>query len=92
MQMIGDMGRGVVVLLPNMKEQSLSQAVNHRAETTERPSFDLKSYGIGAQILRDLGVREMILLSNTEHHIIGLEGYGLSVVDQYPLKWDPKNG
>jgi 3,4-dihydroxy 2-butanone 4-phosphate synthase/GTP cyclohydrolase II len=69
-----------------MKANSLSQVVKHRSETTDRPSFDLKSYGIGAQILRDLGVRDMILLSNTEHHIIGLEGYGLSVVDQKPLQ------
>jgi 3,4-dihydroxy 2-butanone 4-phosphate synthase/GTP cyclohydrolase II len=92
MEMIGDMGRGVVVLLPNMKANSLSQVVQHRSETTERPSFDLKSYGIGAQILRDLGVRDMILLSNTEHHIIGLEGYGLSVVDQKPLKREQSDG
>ena len=88
MEMIGDMGRGVVVLLSNMQSMALSQAVQHRSETTEQPNIDLKSYGIGAQILRDLGVREMVLLSNSQHHIIGLEGYGLSIVDQIPLKKD----
>ena len=86
MELIGNIGRGVVVLLPNMKAHSLSTVVKQRAETADRPSIDLKSYGIGAQILRELGVREMILLSNTKRHIVGLEGYGLSIVDQMPLK------
>jgi 3,4-dihydroxy 2-butanone 4-phosphate synthase/GTP cyclohydrolase II len=40
----------------------------------------LRDYGIGAQILNDLGVHDMILLSNTDRQIIGLEGYGLNVV------------
>ena len=86
MNLIGEEGRGVVVLLPNMRTTSLSSVVKQRAGKEERQDADLLEYGIGAQILRDLGVREMILLSNTEHHIVGLEGYGLSVVDQKPLK------
>jgi 3,4-dihydroxy 2-butanone 4-phosphate synthase / GTP cyclohydrolase II len=86
MNLIGEEGRGVVVLLPNMRTTSLSQVVKQRAGAEEKQDSDLLEYGIGAQILRDLGVREMILLSNTEHHIVGLEGYGLSVVDQKPLK------
>jgi len=86
MEMIGKEGRGVVVLLPNMRATSLSEVVKHRSEKRGKPDPDLLEYGIGAQRLRDLGVREMILLSNTEHHIIGLEGYGLSVVGQKPLK------
>jgi 3,4-dihydroxy 2-butanone 4-phosphate synthase / GTP cyclohydrolase II len=45
----------------------------------------LRDYGIGAQILRDLGVQSMVLLSNARRAIIGLEGYGLSVVDIRPL-------
>jgi 3,4-dihydroxy 2-butanone 4-phosphate synthase/GTP cyclohydrolase II len=40
----------------------------------------LREYGIGAQILADLGVHEMVLLSNTQRTIVGLEGYGLNVV------------
>ena len=42
----------------------------------------LRDYGVGAQILVDLGVRDMILLSNTKKTIVGLEGYGLTVVGQ----------
>jgi len=47
---------------------------------------DLRDYGIGAQILRDLGVREMRLLTNNPKKIIGLEGYGLKVVDRLPIE------
>lgn len=47
---------------------------------------DLRDYGIGAQILRDLGVRKMSLLTNNPKKIIGLEGYGIEVVDRYPIE------
>ena len=46
---------------------------------------ELRDYGVGAQILLDLGVRDMVLLSNTERTIVGLEGYGLSVVGRQPI-------
>ena len=49
----------------------------------------LRDYGIGAQILMDLGVKEMVLLSNTERNIVGLEGYGLKVVETRPV---PREG
>jgi 3,4-dihydroxy 2-butanone 4-phosphate synthase/GTP cyclohydrolase II len=45
----------------------------------------LRDYGVGAQILRDLGIRDMILLSNARRAIVGLEGYGLSVVETRPI-------
>jgi 3,4-dihydroxy 2-butanone 4-phosphate synthase/GTP cyclohydrolase II len=47
---------------------------------------DLRDYGIGAQILRDLGVREMRLLTNNPKKIVGLEGYGLKVVSRHPIE------
>jgi 3,4-dihydroxy 2-butanone 4-phosphate synthase / GTP cyclohydrolase II len=47
---------------------------------------ELRDYGIGAQILLDLGVRDMILLSNVERSIVGLEGYGLTVAERRPIK------
>lgn len=52
---------------------------------------DLRSYGIGAQILRDLGVKKMALLTNNPKKIIGLEGYGLEVVARYPLEMEATN-
>ena len=47
----------------------------------DSPGPELRDYGIGAQILLDLGVRDMIVLSNTERTLIGLEGFGLHVVE-----------
>jgi len=45
----------------------------------------LRDYGVGAQILAELGVEEMILLTNTHHALVGLEGYGLSIVSERPI-------
>lgn len=50
---------------------------------------DLRDYGIGAQILRDLGIKKMNLLTNNPKKIIGLEGYGLEVVKRIPIEIDP---
>ena len=46
---------------------------------------DLRDYGVGAQILHDLGVRKMRLLTNNPKKIIGLEGYGLEITEQLPI-------
>ena len=50
---------------------------------------DLRDYGIGAQILRDIGVHSLRLLTNNPRKIIGLQGYGLSVVERVPLEITP---
>ena len=49
------------------------------------PIAELRQYGIGAQILLDLGVRKMVLLSNAQRNIVGLEGYGITLVGQQPI-------
>jgi 3,4-dihydroxy 2-butanone 4-phosphate synthase / GTP cyclohydrolase II len=46
---------------------------------------ELRDYGGGAQILSELGVHDMILLTNTHHTLVGLEGYGLSIVGERPI-------
>src|SRR5579872_2262845 len=51
-------------------------------ESGGKPVPELRDYGVGAQILVDLGVREMILLTTTHRTIVGLEGYGLTVVEE----------
>lgn len=86
MRLIGRAGRGVVVVLREPLPDAISRRVREAiGEHPPRPR-DLRVYGIGAQILRDLGVRNMILLSNTvDRAIPGLEGFGLHVVDVQPL-------
>ena len=81
MEMIAAEGRGVVVLLREARPTRLSERVA-QLDGAARPVTELRDYGIGAQILLDLGVREMVLLSNTHRTIVGLEGYGISVVEQ----------
>lgn len=82
MRHIDQVGRGVIVLLREPQASSLSERVQAHADG-EKPSNQLRDYGIGAQILLDLGIKEMVLLSNSQRrNVIGLEGYGLSIVDQ----------
>ena len=81
MDMISEHGRGVVVLVREPRPTSLSDRI--RAQLDSRPApAELRDYGIGAQMLLDLGVSKMILLSNTKKTIIDLEGFGLEVVEQ----------
>ncbi len=83
MRAIGEAGRGVVVLLREPRATSLSDRVRARlGDAAAKPagSGELRDYGIGAQVLLDLGVRDMILISNSRRSIVGLEGYGLNIV------------
>jgi 3,4-dihydroxy 2-butanone 4-phosphate synthase/GTP cyclohydrolase II len=82
---IGRAGRGVVVLLREPTPTAVSDRVRGLRENGGKGPSELRDYGVGAQILLDLGVRDMILLSNTQRNIIGLEGYGLTVVGQRPI-------
>ncbi len=84
MRMIAAEGRGVLVMLRETAPHALSERVRLLAGAP-RPYRELRDYGIGAQILLDLGVKDLVLLSNTHRTIIGLEGYGLTIVDQRPI-------
>jgi 3,4-dihydroxy 2-butanone 4-phosphate synthase / GTP cyclohydrolase II len=84
MRMIAEAGRGVIVLLREAQAASLSQRLEAILKGGESGK-ELRDYGIGAQILLDLGVRDMVLLSNSRRIIVGLEGYGLRVVEQRPI-------
>jgi len=80
MEIIGEAGSGVVVLLSPSGATGFSQALEHKAGA---PMPDeLRDYGVGAQILTELGVEDMILLTNTHHTLVALDGYGLSIVGE----------
>jgi 3,4-dihydroxy 2-butanone 4-phosphate synthase/GTP cyclohydrolase II len=97
LEIIGQEGKGVILYLqPDQKLQHPSRVAYPRVEGKRKkdmnPSFvyraDFKEYGIGAQILRDLGVRKMRLLTNNKTHLVGLGGYGLEVTSLVPIPRD----
>jgi len=84
MHLIGREGRGAIVFIREHRQTALAELVG-RLASSPRPQAELRDYGIGAQILLDLGVKDMILLSSHRRTIIGLDGYGLNIVDQRPI-------
>ncbi|NJC34912.1 3,4-dihydroxy 2-butanone 4-phosphate synthase/GTP cyclohydrolase II [Sphingomonas jejuensis] len=86
MAMIAEAGTGVLVLLAGSGPGALAQAVAARGGGP-RPSDAevLRDYGVGAQILAELGVQDMILLTNSHHTPVALAGYGLDIVEERPI-------
>ncbi len=84
MKIIGEAGAGVIVIIRDIRPDRLQHIVKIREGKTKvpAPSTELRDYGIGAQILCDLGVQDMILLSNTKQSFVGMEAYGLNIVEQ----------
>ena len=78
---IGKAGAGLVVLLMPTDPDSLSNEIGGKPRT----EMDLRSYGIGAQILADLGVHDMVLLTNAHRNVIAVEGYGLNIVGEQAI-------
>jgi len=91
LKMIDHQGKGVLVYLRRPELSLIEQIQSYArqdlglAETVPAGAMDLRDYGIGAQILRDVGVRKMRLISNTSRHISGLRGFGLEVAERVPL-------
>ena len=88
MQTIADAGQGVVVVLREASASSLTAMVSQKviAQIDGGSNRELRDYGVGAQILTDLGVSQMIILSNTRPNVVSLEGYDLEIIDWRPLQ------
>jgi len=87
MEIIGEAGNGIILMLTSTERSDFVSRtlLNHAGQFTDGGMDELRNYGVGAQILSELGVQDMILLSNTHHSLIALDGYGLSVVGQHPI-------
>ncbi|MEQ9226901.1 MAG: 3,4-dihydroxy-2-butanone-4-phosphate synthase [Parvibaculum sp.] len=86
MRIIAEEGRGVVVLIRDTTATVVSDMLLRKGEAGEQGMpRRLREYGVGAQILLDLGVHDMVLLSDTDRSIVGLDGYGLRITGQRPI-------
>jgi 3,4-dihydroxy 2-butanone 4-phosphate synthase/GTP cyclohydrolase II len=86
--LIREAGRGVIVLIRESRPTAASEKIRAMVQGTQSAPA-LRDYGIGAQILNDLGVKDMILLSNHKRSIVGLEAYGLNIVEQREIQVEP---
>jgi 3,4-dihydroxy 2-butanone 4-phosphate synthase/GTP cyclohydrolase II len=103
MELVAREGRGVIVyldqegrgigLLNKLRAYALQDAGADTVQANERLGFapDLRNYGIGAQILRDLGLSSIRVMTNNPRKLVGLEGYGLQIVERVPLIADPNS-
>ncbi len=86
MEIIGDEGAGIIVILRGDEPDMLTRMLQYNAGIVSGDMDELRNYGAGAQILADLGVHDMILLTNSHHSLIALDGYDLAVVGQRPIE------
>ena len=101
MRQVAEAGRGVIVymrqegrgigLAPKIKAYKLQEQGYDTVQANQKLGYgmDLREYGLGAQILVDLGLKTIRLLTNNPKKIVGLEGYGLKIIEQVPIRVKP---
>ena len=83
-EVIQEHGRGVLVLIRDSGKSIINRLITYSSSIvnkSQNEKDELRIYGMGAQILSELGVKEMILLTNTEWKFIGLEAYGINIIE-----------
>ncbi|MBB3954724.1 3,4-dihydroxy-2-butanone-4-phosphate synthase [Novosphingobium sediminicola] len=84
MEIIGEEGAGVIVFV-NRPHSEVSKSFEYRQlaiDGNTKPLEELRDYGVGAQVLAELGIHELVLLTNTHHTLVALEGYGLTITEE----------
>ncbi len=79
METISNNKSGIIILIRDLSSESLSKKFSRNTKNSTRNLNSIRDYGVGAQILLDLGVKNMTILSNTKATAIGLDGFGLSI-------------
>ena len=79
METISNNKSGIIILIRDLSSESLSKKFSRNTNNSTRKLKSIRDYGVGAQILLDLGVKNMTILSNTKATAIGLDGFGLSI-------------
>ena len=79
METIANKGDGIIILIRDLSPESLSNKISKSLKSIQKQSTNIREYGVGAQILSDLGVKNMTILSNKKANAIGLDGFDLTI-------------